>query len=206
LQVVWIGKGAVMTNTQADEGAGLLPCPMCGGAAGNATTRYDARTVKEQKWQQSVFYYCNCISCGVSNAGIVGHKTVEEAQSHWNHRAPTIPDPGAVSMQGYDLIAHLRSQREWSIKTFGPRDRRRGLIDHLKKELIEIEAMPDDLEEWIDVAMLALDGAWQSGHTPEQVAAAFKAKLIKNQNRQWPDWRAASGDKAIEHVREEPQQ
>jgi hypothetical protein len=129
-----------------------------------------------------------------------------EFQSAYGGPMPTIPDPVAVSGQNYDLIAHLRSQREWSIKTFGPHDRRRGVIDHLKKELIEIEAMPDDLEEWIDVAMLALDGAWQSGHTPEQVAAAFKAKLIKNQNRQWPDWRAASGDKAIEHVREEPQQ
>lgn len=50
-----------------------------------------------------------------------------------------------------------------------------------------------------DVASLALDGAWRAGHTAEQVAAGLGDKLTKNEGRDWPDWRTADPDKAIEH-------
>lgn len=49
---------------------------------------------------------------------------------------------------------------------------------------------------------LAFDGAWRSGHTPEQIVAAIEAKQTKNEGRTWPDWRTAEPGKAIEHVRE----
>jgi len=100
-----------------------------------------------------------------------------------------------------DLIKHLQRQRNFSTKTFGPGQRTSGIIDHIKKELVEIEAEPDDLEEWIDVVMLALDGAWRAGHTPVDIANALKAKQAKNENRDWPDWRTSDPEKAIEHVR-----
>ena len=66
-------------------------------------------------------------------------------------------------MQTFDLLAHIRRHMEFSARTFGPGPRAAGVIDHIRKELREIEAAPDDLEEWIDVLMLALDGAWRSG-------------------------------------------
>lgn len=100
-----------------------------------------------------------------------------------------------------DLIKHLKNQREFSEATFGPGARDNGIIDHIRKELIEIEAAPGDLEEWVDVVLLALDGAWRSGHTPEQIAEAIQAKQAKNENRDWPDWRTVEPGKAIEHVR-----
>lgn len=102
----------------------------------------------------------------------------------------------------FDLIAYLRRQRVFSEKTFGPLERRQGVIDHIRKELIEIEADPDDLKEWIDVVTLALDGAWRAGYTPEQIAAQLDATLTRNENRDWPDWRTMPTDKAIEHVRD----
>lgn len=99
-----------------------------------------------------------------------------------------------------DLVQHLYRQRDFSQRIFGPGRRTQGVIDHIQKELAEIDAQPDDLMEWVDVVLLALDGAWRSGHTPEEIAAAITAKQIKNEGRRWPDWRSAESDKAIEHL------
>lgn len=103
-------------------------------------------------------------------------------------------------MATFDFIAHLRRQREWSARTFGP-DLRMGVLDHIRKELVEIEAAPTDLSEWIDVVILALDGAWRAGHSPEAIVAALVAKQAKNEGRTWPDWRGSDPSKAIEHDR-----
>lgn len=101
----------------------------------------------------------------------------------------------------FDLVAHLVRQREFSERTFGPGVRTKGVLDHIRKELNEIEADPADISEWIDVVLLALDGAWRHGFTPEQIADALAAKQAKNEARTWPDWRTADPTKAIEHVR-----
>jgi hypothetical protein len=100
-----------------------------------------------------------------------------------------------------DLIEHLRRQRKFSERTFGPGNRSAGVVDHIRKELREIEDDPDNLEEWIDVALLAFDGAWRAGHSPEQIVAALIAKQTKNEARDWPDWRTVPIDQAIEHTR-----
>jgi hypothetical protein len=97
-------------------------------------------------------------------------------------------------------VEHLGRQRQWSIETFGPGLRTKGITDHIRKELLEIEAEPTSLE-WIDVVILALDGAWRAGYSPEAIIAAIKAKQAKNETREWPDWRTRSEDEAIEHVR-----
>ncbi len=101
-----------------------------------------------------------------------------------------------------DLINHLNRQKEFSERTFGPGARTKGLVDHIRKELKEIEAEPFELDEWIDVVILALDGAWRAGYAPEEICAGLMRKQIKNEFRNWPDWRTAPVDKAIEHERE----
>jgi len=53
----------------------------------------------------------------------------------------------------------------------------------------------------VDVILLALDGAWRSGHTPEEIAQAITDKQSRNEAREWPDWRTAEPGMAIEHVR-----
>lgn len=103
---------------------------------------------------------------------------------------------------GFDLAAHLERQRAFSLRTFGPGMRTRGVIDHIRKELLEIEQKPADVEEWADVILLAFDGAWRTGAEPEDIIEAIAAKQKKNEARQWPDWRTANLDKAIEHVRD----
>jgi hypothetical protein len=101
----------------------------------------------------------------------------------------------------FDFRAHLQRQREFSEKTFGPGARTKGVIDHIRKELNEIEHDPSDISEWIDVVILGLDGAWRAGFAPEQIIEALVAKQDKNEARTWPDWRTMSPDKAIEHDR-----
>ena len=97
--------------------------------------------------------------------------------------------------------AHLARQREWSGRTFGPGSRLNGVLDHIRKELVEIEENPTDVGEWVDVIILAFDGAWRAGWEPQQIIDAIKAKQAKNEARTWPDWRTMSADQAIEHVR-----
>jgi hypothetical protein len=41
-----------------------------------------------------------------------------------------------------DLIQHLFRQRDFSLRTFGPGQRTHGVLDHIRKELAEIEAKP----------------------------------------------------------------
>ncbi len=101
---------------------------------------------------------------------------------------------------GFSLLTHLRRQREWSERTFGPGDRAKGVVDHIRKELLEIEAEPAGTE-WVDVIILALDGFWRAGYSPEQIIAALVAKQAKNEARTWPDWRTMPTDRAIEHDR-----
>jgi len=103
--------------------------------------------------------------------------------------------------QRFSLLTHLERQRTWSEKTFGPGPRTAGVCDHIRKELKEIEAAPHDISEWIDVAILALDGAWRAGATPQQIVSALVAKQLKNESRTWPDWRTSDPTKAIEHDR-----
>lgn len=92
--------------------------------------------------------------------------------------------------------------------------------DHIRKELAEISEAENDAEraeEWVDVVILALDGLWRalasrkeaSGQPmhhwlsiPAVAAAMIVEKQGKNECRNWPDWRMASPDKAIEHVRD----
>ena len=102
----------------------------------------------------------------------------------------------------FDLVAHLKRQHKFSIEVFGPGQRTKGVCNHILKELKEIEADPTDVSEWIDVVILALDGAQRAGWSPEQIVEALVAKQTKNESRAWPDWRTRSEDEAIEHIRE----
>ena len=108
----------------------------------------------------------------------------------------------------FDLERYLVTQRQWSEATFGPGDRAKGVVAHIRKELDEIAKDPTDLMEWIDVAILAFDGAWRAGplalgsvYSAAAIVEALEQKQRANMARQWPDWRTMPLDQAIEHVR-----
>lgn len=126
-----------------------------------------------------------------------------------------------------DLKHHLVRQMAFSHATFGPGRRTTGVIDHIRKELAEVEKAakadpgpgyrPDVIAEWTDVVILALDGLTrelafadekylnQRTLYPESAASIaccrIKDKQDLNETRTWPDWRTQSEDKAIEHDR-----
>ena len=101
----------------------------------------------------------------------------------------------------FDFWSHLHRQRQWSEKTFGPGSRSQGVVDHIRKELTEIEADPTDLGEWVDLIILSFDGAQRLGGPVQDIIDAVHAKLARNEKRTWPDWRTAEPGKAIEHDR-----
>lgn len=100
-----------------------------------------------------------------------------------------------------DLLEFVKDFKDWNLETYGPGERTKGHIDHITKELVEIESDPTDTLEWVDVILLAMSGALRHGYTPEELVAAIEAKHAKNKARQWPDWRTADPNKAIEHVK-----
>lgn len=111
-----------------------------------------------------------------------------------------------------DLKQHLIRQMAFSHATYGPGERMEGVIDHIRKELVEIDESNGDSSEWVDVVILALDGltrrlAFATGergdpNTIAQIACnMIEGKQSRNEARDWPDWRTADRDKAIEHCR-----
>ena len=103
----------------------------------------------------------------------------------------------------FNLAKHLKDQFKFSVEAFGPPNGSVGVIDHIEKELVEVKAKPQDLEEWIDLLILASDGAMREGHTVEDIIMMWEFKLAKNKKRKWPDWKTAEPGKAIEHIRKD---
>jgi hypothetical protein len=102
--------------------------------------------------------------------------------------------PPAVALESY-----LMRQRAWSQRTFGPGRRTAGIAKHIRLELEEIAADPKDWREWIDLVILALDGAWRAGGSPAEIATELWRKQEVNFCRTWPA--PVSEDEPVEHVR-----
>lgn len=98
---------------------------------------------------------------------------------------------------------HLTRQYDWSLETFGPGECTVGVLNHILKEINEvIDSNGSDLMEWIDIIILACDGALRCGFTPQEIADAWEKKQTINENRKWPDWRNFTNGEAIEHIEE----
>lgn len=95
----------------------------------------------------------------------------------------------------------LKRQRKLAEKVW-PTQTYKGVLDHIKQEIEEIERTPEDLEEWIDLILLSFAGAYRVGATIEEVINMLKYKQKRNEKRKWLDWREADPDKAINHVEE----
>ncbi len=84
-----------------------------------------------------------------------------------------------------DLVTWLDEKLEWSYKTFGTAERYIGVLKHIEKEIEETRQNPHDVMEWIDIVLLAFDGACRMGFTPRQVVNALIAKQEINKKRSW---------------------
>ena len=122
-----------------------------------------------------------------------------------------------------DLEQHLKRQMAFSKATFGPGTRQNGVTDHIEQEIQEIRDGDNDPREWVDVVLLSLDGLWRSiafdetnqyelenymkqnlsiwDDIPMLCSILIQEKQSKNEQRDWPDWRTADPNKAINHDR-----
>lgn len=96
------------------------------------------------------------------------------------------------------LREYIQRHKNWSLLTFGEGQRTEGLCKHIAKELDEIRQSPNDLMEWIDVIILALDGAWRSGYSPVEIVNALVQKQAINFERKWVQ---SGEDEPTEHDR-----
>src|SRR5215207_1774083 len=107
------------------------------------------------------------------------------------------------------ICDYVSRQIAWSKGTFGPGERTEGVLDHIEKEIEEVRADPDDVMEFIDIVILAIDGAWRrlvhQGLTEreacEKIEMLLEEKYWTNSFREWPNWRLVEPGKAIEHVK-----
>ena len=104
----------------------------------------------------------------------------------------------------FDFADYMRRKNAWSIETFGPTQQVSGVLNHIRKELDEVAADPGDVIEWADLIMLATDGAYRAGHSPDDICSALEAKLVICRARNWPDWQTLSHDQPIEHIKPDP--
>ena len=101
-----------------------------------------------------------------------------------------------------DMLEFLKQQQKFQAETFGTKPRSAGVIDHIKKELKEVEVNPAEILEWIDIVLLAFGGALNVGFSPARILGALETKIDINNKRDWPNWKTANPDKAIEHIKE----
>lgn len=116
-----------------------------------------------------------------------------------------------------DLKQHLIRQMAFSKATFGPGTRTEGVLDHLSKEIEEVRESGGSSDEWVDLVILSLDGltrqlsfcndpnerSARASDIAEIACNMIVGKQDRNENRNWPDWRTLSANKAIEHIRSE---
>lgn len=102
-----------------------------------------------------------------------------------------------------DFIDLFETQRDWSYDTFGDQGFRGpySSLVHLKDEVDEVIAAPDDLEEYADCMILLMDAAWRAGFTADELLTAVQYKTIKNKHRTWPSLDQQSPDKPTGHVK-----
>lgn len=86
---------------------------------------------------------------------------------------------------------------DWAEQNF-PQRTNHSILTHMRREIDEIEAHPDDIEEWADVLLLFMHGMRERGINSTQLTHALEEKFAKNQARKWgkPDEHGV-----VEHVK-----
>ncbi len=172
-----------------------MRCPSCGSKRNGSANLED---------RLSVYFDCGAIfACDaglpiVTDVACPGPSQVAAAALDREARGEIALRRQPVLVLNEDWLASFAA---WNLATFGPGKRTAGTIDHIKKELREIEADPDDAKEWVDIVLLGLNGLVRQGMSPAEIITAIRAKDTENRTRRWPDWRETDPNLAIEHDR-----
>jgi len=101
---------------------------------------------------------------------------------------------------GFRLDDFIDRYTLWSQQAIGPGQRTEGVLRHIEKEVQEVRENPDDLEEWIDLINLAIDGATRRGFSSKDIIKGLLDKFMKLQDRKFNQ---VSEDQPCEHIRGE---
>lgn len=115
-------------------------------------------------------------------------------------------------MKPIDLEQFIARKIAFTRATFGPGERRNGLVAHARKELVEIETAGRPTQrhmEWVDLINLGIHGlthsllaeGYQTSRAAEKAVELLLEKQTTLEMRTWPDWRTLPEDAAIEHDR-----
>jgi hypothetical protein len=100
-----------------------------------------------------------------------------------------------------NIKEYVEQQINWSKSTFADHPNLDSILSHIEEEIAEIRENPTDPYEWIDIIILALEGAWRiAGLTPEEVALYLRSKQEINSQRSWPDITTYPKGKPIGHL------
>ena len=106
-------------------------------------------------------------------------------------------------------------QAEFSRKTFGQGAVTERVLNHIEEEMDEVrnaKTPEDQMEEWIDIIILAFDGAWRHAHYELGIPFPKLDKFIERNlaekwdrvmKRKWPDHRTLKHSEPVRHVKEE---
>lgn len=95
----------------------------------------------------------------------------------------SISDDGKINKYVIDNWLFNR-MTNWAEETF-PQRTNHSILTHLRRELDEIEANPDDLTEWADVILLFMHGLRERNFNIAQLVEALEKKFEINKNRKW---------------------
>lgn len=138
------------------------------------------------------------IKKAIESCRLPGARGEAELLGAMNYLAAAAIVRGESDLDG-GIEAYIDRHISWSAQTFGPGAKVVGLCKHIEKELQEIKADPTALFEWVDVIILALDGAWRAGYSAQQIWNGMQAKQKINFGREWPEH--SPDDEPTEHIR-----
>jgi len=96
----------------------------------------------------------------------------------------------------------LSARLMWSLQTFGAGQRTNGIVEHIKRELDEVlDADGKALLEWVDVILLAFDGAARAGFSGQDIIEGLYEKMKINEARKWP--KISGEDTPTFHIKED---
>ena len=120
-------------------------------------------------------------------------------QKHELEKVLPLTEPPTTPSAIFDLACFFNEKAAWSRGEFG--EEYEGVLDHMAKEFKEVTEKPFDLEEWVDIVLLAMDGACRhAGATGSEFVVALVAKQQKNRARRWLK---SHEDGVMEHDRSE---
>lgn len=77
------------------------------------------------------------------------------------------------------LFNWLNKQRRWSFENHGNDEKTVAVLQTIYGEVVSTNGQPKDVNLWIRIIVLALEGALRQGFTPHEICEALEKKQIE---------------------------